>query len=104
MLARWTALGEGEDAILYSPVTEAELWAGVRTREYQALTDLLGSLICVSIDKAIGRRAGEYLRRYSKSHGVELADALIASAAVLNEAKLWTRNRKHYPMRDLTFY
>ncbi|MGB9253884.1 MAG: type II toxin-antitoxin system VapC family toxin [Candidatus Korobacteraceae bacterium] len=104
ILTRWAVLAEAEDAILYSPVTEAELWAGVRPREYQALTDLLGSLVCVSIDKAIGRRAGEYLKRYGKSHGVELADALIASAAVLNEAKLWTRNRKHYPMTDLTFY
>lgn len=104
ILTRWTTLGEAEDAILYSPVTEAELWAGVRPREYEALTDLLSSLVCVSIDKAIGRHAGDYLKHYGKSHGVELADALIASAAVLNEAKLWTRNRKHYPMTDLTFY
>jgi predicted nucleic acid-binding protein len=29
---------------------------------------------------------------------------LIAAAAVLNRASLWTRNRKHYPMKALTFY
>jgi len=104
ILARWSALRGAEGEILYSPVTEAELWAGVRASEYQELTDLLHSLICVPIDKATGRRAGDYLRRYGKSHGVELADALIASAAVLNEATLWTRNRKHYPMTDLKFY
>ena len=104
MSTRWLALSEADDPVLYSPVSEAELWAGVRSREYQGLTDLLNGLVCVSIDKAIGRRAGEYIRRYGKSHSVDLPDALIASCAVEHEARLWTRNRKHYPMIDLTFY
>ena len=34
---------------------------------------------------------------------MELGDALIASAALLNRASLWTRNRKHYPMKELMF-
>jgi len=42
--------------------------------------------------------AGEYLRRYNKSHNLKIADALIAASAVQNQADLWTRNRKHYPM------
>jgi predicted nucleic acid-binding protein len=29
---------------------------------------------------------------------------LIAAAAVLNRADLWTRNRKHYPMKELMFF
>jgi predicted nucleic acid-binding protein len=44
------------------------------------------------------------LRQYRKSHGVEIADALIAAAAVANRAELWTRNRKHYPMKDVSFF
>jgi predicted nucleic acid-binding protein len=60
-------------------------------------------LTCVPIDAATGRLTGDYLRRYRKSHAVELGDALIAAAAVLNSAALWTRNRKHYPMKDLVF-
>jgi predicted nucleic acid-binding protein len=101
---RWIVLSQADDPVLYSPVSEAELWAGVRSREYQELTDLLNGLVCVSIDKAIGRRAGEYIKRYGKSHNVDLPDALIASAAVQHEARLWTRNRKHYPMKELAFY
>ena len=104
ILMRWSALREAEAEILYSPVTEAELWAGVRPREYQELTNLLHSLLCVPIDRETGRRAGEYLKLYGRSHSVELADALIASAAALNAAQLWTRNRKHYPMKELSFY
>jgi predicted nucleic acid-binding protein len=58
----------------------------------------------VPIDAALGRQAGEYLRRYRKSHAVELGDALIAASAVANGAQLWTRNRKHYPLPELKFY
>jgi hypothetical protein len=47
---------------------------------------------------SVGRQAGDYLRQYGKSHGVQISDALIAAAAVLNRAELWTRNRKNYPM------
>jgi predicted nucleic acid-binding protein len=58
----------------------------------------------VSTEASVGRRAGEYLRRYRKSHAVELGDALIAAGAVASGGRLWTRNRKHYPMPELTFY
>ncbi len=72
--------------------------------ESEKLTALFGSLVCVPIDSETGKRAGEYLRQYRRSHGVELGDALIAAAAVMNGAALWTRNRKRYPMRGLGFY
>jgi predicted nucleic acid-binding protein len=54
-------------------------------------------------DAAVGRRAGDYLRLYRKSHRLERGDALIAATAVANDAMLWTRNPKHYPMRELSF-
>ena len=104
ILSRWTELGRSDNLILYSPVTVAELWAGARPREYEALANLFRALICAPIDNETGRHAGDYLRQYRKSHGVELGDALIATAAVLNRAELWTRNRKHYPMKELSFY
>jgi predicted nucleic acid-binding protein len=39
-----------------------------------------------------------YRRDYGKSHGVGLADALIAATAELNQATLVTLNQKHFPM------
>jgi predicted nucleic acid-binding protein len=104
LLSRWMELGRSDDLILYSPVSVAELWAGARPREYEMLTQLFRALVCAPIDNETGRRAGDYLRQYRKSHGVELGDALVASAASLNAAQLWTRNRKHYPMKELSFY
>jgi predicted nucleic acid-binding protein len=104
LVSRWTELGRSDEVILYSPVSAAELWAGARPAEHGALHNLFRVLTCVPIDEATGRQAGDYLKRYRKSHAAELGDALIAAAAVLNRAALWTRNRKHYPMKELTFY
>jgi hypothetical protein len=58
----------------------------------------------VVLDAGVGRRAGGYLARYARSHGVEVADALVAAAASTAGLRLWTRNRRHYPMRDLLFH
>jgi len=104
VVARWIELSASDALILYSPVTATELWAGARPAEYGALEALFEALVCVPVDADAGRRAGDYLRRYRKSHGVELGDALIAASATASGAMLWTRNRKHYPMKDLTFY
>ncbi len=104
LVSRWTELSRSDVAILYSPVSAAELWAGARPAESDSIDALFRALICVPIDEETGRRAGDYLRRYRKGHGVELGDALIAAGAVLNGAMLWTRNRKHYPMKELAFF
>ncbi|MBI5086362.1 MAG: type II toxin-antitoxin system VapC family toxin [Acidobacteria bacterium] len=104
IVARWLDLGLSEDLVLCTPVSVAELWAGVRPGEHEALTELFRALICVPVDAEVGRRAGEYMKQYRKSHGLELGDALIAAATVGHRATLWTRNRKHYPMKEMAFY
>src|SRR4051794_27029233 len=104
VVSRWLELSRSNAIILFSAVSAAELWAGARPSEGEALEALFNALVCVPADVAIGRRAGEYLRRYRKSHSVELGDALIAASAVATGARLWTLNRKHYPMPELAFY
>lgn len=104
IVARWMDLGNSDAAVLYSPVSVAELWAGARPNEHDALNNLFGALSCAPIDKEAGRQAGTWLRKYRLSHGVEVADALIAASAVANNAELWTRNHKHYPMKEVSFF
>jgi predicted nucleic acid-binding protein len=87
-----------------TPIAWAEVYAGIRAGEEpltQAFFEARGE---VTLDATIGRRAGAYLARYRRSHGVELADALIAAAAASAGLRLWTLNRKHYPMPDVSFY
>jgi predicted nucleic acid-binding protein len=102
--AQWRQLIQGEDVVFYSPVTAAELWAGALPREHGLLSQLFDVLQCANSDKETGRLAGDLLRQHSRSHNLELGDALIAATAIQNDAALWTRNRKHYPMKALTFY
>jgi predicted nucleic acid-binding protein len=104
LLARWNALIASGEEVLFSPVTAAEIWEGARPREHPDITLCFTLLDCAEIDYEIGHLAGELLRRYSRSHGLEIADALIAATAIRRDATLWTRNRKHYPMAQLTHY
>lgn len=104
ILAQWSNLADSSSPILVSPITFAEIGAGARSGEMQAIARFFAPLTCVVIDQKIGQLAGEYLRQFSKSHNLKIADALIAASAVQNQAALWTRNRKHYPMHELSFY
>jgi hypothetical protein len=104
VVSRWVKLSLSEIPVLYSPVTAAEIWAGALPREQNLIQELFGPMQCVPIDAEVGRQAGDFLRQYHRSHSLELGDALIAASAMRSHAALWTRNRKHFPMRGLEFY
>lgn len=97
------ALLETTASLFCSPVSIAELFEGGRPYEQESLEGLFSVLTCLPIDSNIARQAGAYLHQYRKSHGVEIADAFIAATAKLHALQLWTRNRKHYPMK-LNFF
>jgi len=89
------------DFLGWTPISIAEIYAGLREREEVVLSDLMDILHCLEIDQQVGRKAGLYRAKFGPSHGVEIADALIAAAAHLYGMTLCSRNLKHYPMRDL---
>lgn len=104
VLDRWENLSLSHVPLFCSPVTVAELWHGALPPEHVTLNALFAAIHCIPIDATIGIRAGEYLRQFAKSHHVELGDALIAASASIHKLDLWTRNRRHYPMKDVSFY
>jgi predicted nucleic acid-binding protein len=101
ILERWIELEESTALIAYSPVSSAEIWRGARAPEADAITSAFAALTCIPIDAIIGKRAGEYLARFHASHAMEIGDALVAATASVHTLRLWTRNRKHFPMRDV---
>jgi predicted nucleic acid-binding protein len=102
--AKWRSLVTSGTALLYSPVVAAETWAGARPHEHLLVQSFFDALICIPTDYEIGELAGTLLRKFAKSHGLEIPDALIAATAIQHNATLWTRNRKHYPMPQLTLF
>jgi predicted nucleic acid-binding protein len=88
--------------VLYvSPIAYAEIHAGRRPGEDEAIGSFFRSVECLPIDGPVGEKAGEYLRTFSKSAGVKIADALVAATAYCHQVGLYTLNRKHYPMKDI---
>ena len=85
--------------IILSSIVVAELYAGVKGDAEQATLDDFVSLFrVVPITAEIGKAAGLYKRDYGKSHGIGLADAVLAATAQAENAELKTLNTKHYPM------
>jgi len=104
IIARWDQLLDSDEVALCSPVSVAEVWRGARPREYGTMESLFNALACIPLDQNVGMVAGQYLQKYAASHGLELGDSLIAATAANMKARLWTRNRKHYPMAEVEFY
>ncbi|MBW1693830.1 MAG: type II toxin-antitoxin system VapC family toxin [Deltaproteobacteria bacterium] len=85
--------------IILSSIVVAELYAGVKGDAEQAVLENFVSLFrIVPVSAEIAKAGGLYKRDYAKSHGVGLADAILAATAVAENAALKTLNTKHYPM------
>lgn len=87
------------DRISLSSIVAAELYAGAKDDdELSRLDELLSLFPVIPVTIDLARSAGLHKRNYCKSHGVGLADALIAATAETLDAELKTLNIKHYPM------
>jgi len=89
--------------IILSSIVIAELYAGVRgDAEEVALSNFISLFRVIPVSAEIAKAGGLYKRDYGKSHGIGLADALLAATAEAEKAELKTLNVKHYPMlKDL---
>jgi predicted nucleic acid-binding protein len=85
--------------ILLSSIAVSELYAGVKgTAELTAIDNFLSLFPVVPVTFEIARAGGLYKRDFGKSHGIGLADAIIAATCESENAALKTLNVKPYPM------
>lgn len=90
---------EFSSQIILSPIVVAELYAGVKGDNELSILDSFVSLFrVVPLTSEIAKSGGIYKRDFGKSHGVGLADAIVAATAEAEKAELKTLNVKHYPM------
>jgi predicted nucleic acid-binding protein len=81
-----------------SVISVAELFAGVRGDEERSLKQFLLAFAVLPVTEKVAQLGGLYRRDFRPSHGISLADALIAATAEENDAGLVTFNRRHFPM------
>ena len=95
----WLKARDGAgDFLACTPVSIAELYAGLRPREEFIIGDLLRVLHCVDLDARVGRKAGRYRLTFgTRGRGRGRPDR----AAHVHGLVLCTRNLRHYPMRDV---
>ncbi len=92
------AAADGE-RLVASVLTRVEVLAGMRIAEERATRRLLDSLDWIEVDAELAERAGILANRYLPSHpGVDPVDYVIAATAERLDARLWTRNVRHFPM------
>ena len=85
--------------IILSSIVVAELYAGVKgDAEEAALENFISLFRVIPVSAEIAKAGGLYKRDYGKSHGVGMADAILAATAQAENAELKTLNTKHYPM------
>jgi hypothetical protein len=94
-----TFVTANSDRIVLSTVVVAELYSGVKGDAEKAVLDSFVALFPVAaVTAEIARAGGLHRRDYDKTHGVGLADAILAATAEAEGAELATLNVKHYPM------
>lgn len=84
-----------------SVITKVELLSGMRPEESPQLELFLSVFEQIDVTRKIADIAGMYMNQYRKSHGINIADAIIGATAKHTGSRLYTLNLKHYPMKEI---
>ncbi len=88
---------DSQSALATSVVTQMELMIGCRNRtELRVLERFLSRFFIIKLDSQISDIAVALLRRYRLSHGLLIADALIAATAMSLDLPLVSKNQRDY--------
>lgn len=92
---------EATDEPAISVITQMELIVGCRdSRELRSLERFLEGFRIFKLSEPISDLALDLLRRYRLSHGLFLADSLIAASALVHDLPFLSRNSKHFRFID----
>ena len=93
------------DDVFIARISAMELIIGARDRRDQnAIEKFISIFQLAELSDSIGQNAYAHAKRYSKSHGLTLADALIAATATTSDFTLVSKNEKHFhPIAGLKY-
>lgn len=85
--------------LFVSAISAMELVVGCRSKtEVEQAKKLISSFALLHLYPTESRQAYELLLSFNKSHGLDIPDALIASAALVQELELVSDNMRHFAM------
>ena len=88
---------EDTSSLAISAVTQMELIIGCRNKkELKSLEHFLQRFEIISLNEQTSDTAADLLKTYRLSHGLLIADALIAATAIATNTKLISKNQKDY--------
>lgn len=92
-------IGAARDGELWSvtPVRTEVRWA-MRAEEIAIVDALFERVFWLDVTPDLADLAGEFGRRYGRSHGLDVVDALVAAAAEVLSADVATTNIRDFPM------
>ncbi len=86
-----------EENFSISIITSMELYYGaLNKRELNVIKKFLKNFELLPINEKISKISLDLIEKYSKSHGLEIPDALIAATAIYYDIPLLTYNRKDF--------
>lgn len=89
----------GFENILISSITKMELILGATNKaDLQKISKNLNRFAVLLINPEINLRAIDLVQSYRLSHGLALADAMIAATTIQTELKLFTYNEKDFKL------
>lgn len=91
--------------VFISRITTMELIVGAwNKREQITVESFIARFKVQEISESTGQLAYDLVKQLAKSHGMTLADALIAATALADGLTLVSRNEKHFrPVKGLQF-
>lgn len=94
-----TFVNANSSRIILSAIVVAELYAGIKGEaEETAIEKFISLFRVIPVTSEIAKIGGVFRRVYGRSHGLGLADAIIAATCEVERAELKTLNIKNYPM------
>ena len=91
------SLLEDQFILSVSVITAMGLYSGCRSKkELKRVDELLSDVHIEFVTKSISQKAFELMKKFRSSHGVEINDMLIATTSLNLEAKMISKNQKHY--------
>lgn len=88
---------QSHDALVISVITQLELMIGCRNKsELRKLDKFVKQVQIIKLNEAISDKSVELLRLYRLSHGLLIADGLIAATALTLNLPFISKNQRDY--------